>query len=435
MFKNFMKASAIALMCLILSACGTVQTPQVEQQTPQVEQQTENRDVFGSLPDSVTCVVQISINPEFEVHVNDDGVIENVICLNDDAQAICSVLSITGKNYKDGVMELLITAYNQGYITQDSRVSFVAVRKSTAQYDVPFATDEIVSDFTSNVISIGFDVHNETVTSEEQTETQSSAQNQDDIFIEEENKTDRPDSIIDENGNQVLYTYHDNGQRASVELIRTDGSSQKSFYDKDGVIYEEHVVNSANSGVIKYENGVIISEEITQADGTHVLTTFGKNGLPISQEETQADGAHVLTTFWENGLPILCDIKNADGSTHKINYDSNGIAISAEGTYTDGSWSETTYKDGKPYIETRYGLTPEGHTLKTIFHPNGNQAEVVDYYAHNGQEVIYRYDENGTMTEWLHYDNYGRRIHTVYNADGTSVSVRTNEDGSTTVLD
>ena len=433
MFKNFMKASAIALMCLILSACGTVQTPQVEQQTPQVEQQTENRDVFDSLPDSVTCIVQISVNPEFEVHVNDDGVIENVICLNDNAQTICSVIDISGKNYKDGVMELLTTAYNQGYITQDSRVSFVAVRKSTAQYDVPFATDEIVSDFTSNVISIGFEVQNKTVTVEEQTETQSSSQGSTDNFTHTESTADRPDSIIDENGNTVLYTYHDNGNHASVELIRPDGSSQKSFYDKDGVIYEEHIVNNNESGIALYENGVLKSIEVTRTDGSTQKILYDKDGV-ICEEHTTDNGISGIALY-ENGVIKLYSFTNTDGSSGKVYYNSDGVAISGKDNHADGSWSELIYENGKPYIENVYGLTPEGHTIKNTFHPNGKIAETVDYYAHNGQEMIYRYDENGTITETFGYDNYGRRIHTVYNADGTSVSVRTNEDGSTTVLD
>lgn len=395
----------ITLLSISLAACGNSQQTAGEQPTAE-EQQTGSKDVFSNLPGSVTCVVQISINPEFEVHVNDDGVIENVICLNDDAQAICSVLNITGKNYKDGVMELLTTAYNQGYITQDSRVSIVAARKFTAKYDVPFATDEIVSEFTANVVSIGFDIQNETINEEEQKETQSTSESS------VESTTDRPDSIIDENGNQVLYTYHDNGQCATVEVVRPDGSSQKTFYDKDGIIYEEHVEKNTERGIMKYENGVVTSDERQYADGTYVLSTFNKNGLPAYSET-----------------------RHTDGGIYIINYDNNGIPVTAKITYPDGIWVEQIFKNGRVYIENEYGLTPEGHTIKNTFHPNGKIAETVDYYAHNGQEVIYRYDENGTMTEWLHYDNYGRRIHTVYNADGTSVSVRTNEDGSTTVLD
>ena len=419
MFKKFMKVSAIALICLILSACGTTQG----------EKQTESEDVFGSLPDSVICVVQINVNPEFEMHITDEGVIENVICLNNDAQTICSMIDITGKNYKDGVMELLTTAYNQGYITQDSRVSIVAVRKSTAQYDIPFVTDEIVSDFTANIVSIGFDIHNETVISEKQTETQDNVDN----FIQEENKADRPDSIIDENGNTVLYTYHDNGQCASIELIRPNGSSQKSFHDKDGVIYEEHIVNNNESGIALYENGVLKSTEFTRADGSTQKILYDKDGV-ICEEHTTDNGISGIALY-ENGIIKLYSFTNADGSSGNVYYNSDGVAINGKNNYPDGSWSELIYENGRPYIENIYGLSPEGHTVKNTFNPNGKLAESVDYYAHNGWEIIYRYDENGTMTEEFTYDNYGRRIHTVYNADGTSVSVRTNEDGSTTVLD
>ena len=422
MLKQFPKIATITLLCFLLSACGAGQTSQSAQQS-------QSKDIFQSLPDTVTCIVQLSINPEFEIHVNDDGVIADVICRNDDAQAVCSNLTVTGKNYKDGVMELLTTAYQQGYIAQDSRVTLVAVRKSTAQYDVPFVTDEIVSDFTANVISISFDVQNETITAEAQNGTQSSAQN---TPVGDGNKTDRPDSTTDENGNTVLYTYHDNGKYASVEVIRADGSSQKTLYNNDGTIREEHIKNPDNSGVLTYENGVLKTEEITHSNGEIQRSTYDAKGAVIEEYWESAEVTQV-TTF-ENGVKTLHTAKQSDGTSHTVYYNASGIAVKGSTNYADGSWSETTYKDGKPHIEFVEGLTPEGHTVKNTLHPNGKIAETVDYYAHNGEEYIYRYDENGTMTESFTYDNYGCRIHTVYRADGTSTSVRTNEDGSTTVL-
>lgn len=381
----------ILTLCLALSACGGTDAPPLPEGAEQGSPAPESSgSPFEGLPDSVSAVVEITVNPEFQLHLNGDGIIEKLLPMNEDAEAVCDGLSAEGMGYKEGTLALLRAAYDKGYITESSRVGIRNRFTPTEGFDPAMATDEIITEFCESVLDIGFDVQNEVAEREPQQDAEQG-------LIE---------TMVDDTGSTVNYTYHENGQKATVEVIRPDGTTDLSVYSEDGTLLEQHYDNGSIGGSIYYyyEGDGKTRQEYSQTDGTSG-TAYYENDVITLDENRYPDGT-VTTTRYENGIPVGAERNFADG-THSVVAYSGGVAV-----------SETTYA--------------KGHTIKDTFYANGHVAETVDTYAHSGEEYIYRYDQSGTLTETYGYDNYGRRVHSVYNPDGSHISTVENEDGSTT---
>jgi hypothetical protein len=71
--------------------------------------------------------VSISINPDVELAVNDNGIVKEVIPINEDADVITSNLDLVGMNIEDASDEIIDAAIETGYIDEFSDENTVVV--------------------------------------------------------------------------------------------------------------------------------------------------------------------------------------------------------------------------------------------------------------------------------------------------------------------
>ena len=108
-------------------------------------------------------IVHVEINPSFDIHVNNDGTIKQMDCLNEDAQTVYAEMDLTGVVYADGLKQLLTAIHKAGFLSEGAKINVEIQQKSFVTYEVSKITDEVLADFDANVASVESEVNNEVV--------------------------------------------------------------------------------------------------------------------------------------------------------------------------------------------------------------------------------------------------------------------------------
>lgn len=244
--KKLLALLLAAVMCLSLVACGGAETgenvPQTEETVSQPETDpspdadasanapTENLPVEEETPnDEVCCVLAVSINPEFNLHLNKNGLVLALECLNEDAQNALARADIVGMTVEDAMAALLeeIYQYDSTVFPADQPVIKVTVdmlKSSGPLNEAIFRMDEAVFSFAeSHQIPISYQ-RGSPPASDEMTSTVVS-------------------DGTDENGNRVVVEVDDDGtewQTISssetgqvIKLIRTDPDGTMTHCDME----------------------------------------------------------------------------------------------------------------------------------------------------------------------------------------------------------
>ena len=125
--KKWISLIIAAAMCLALVACGTPETsepePQVEEiaapqeaaPTPEAEPSeepaTEEPPSEEIGEDKVCCALTITINPEFRLLLNKNGIVLSLECLNEDAQNALDTVEVSGMTAAEGMSAVLEAIY------------------------------------------------------------------------------------------------------------------------------------------------------------------------------------------------------------------------------------------------------------------------------------------------------------------------------------
>ena len=131
-------------LCVALASCGS-KAPKQQKINALCEEKGIN----------VTCLIRISINPEFELVLDDQGTVCDVIRLNDDAERVfAQVTDIVMKSYDEAVEELLAAAKNSGYLTDKSTVSVTVILREDCAYGdtVISAVDKTLQEIVSEIL-------------------------------------------------------------------------------------------------------------------------------------------------------------------------------------------------------------------------------------------------------------------------------------------
>ena len=129
------------VLCLFLTACGGTKT------------ETMTSDI----------IVHLSVNPEFEIGINSEGVVESVICLNDDAKAVYEDMDLKGVEYKSALSQLLTAIKDDGFL-QEGDVVEITVRKTPkVSMEVEETLNQVVSDFSENEMPVEVEVNSTVV--------------------------------------------------------------------------------------------------------------------------------------------------------------------------------------------------------------------------------------------------------------------------------
>jgi len=257
--KKWIVLLLAAALCLMVAACGSPPPeepeslpeeavsqpeptpepepePAPEEEVP-AEEETAPSDEIAE--DEVCCVLTVSINPEFNLHVNRNGHVLLLECLNEDAQNAIGSAEVQGMSVDDAMTVLLEAIYEYDpsvfpedqpmiKVTVDMRWSFGPLEQAI------FRMDEKVMAFAeSHQIPLGY-----------QRGSKPASQEMSNVISD----------TVDENGNRVV-----------VE-VDPDGTEWKTVSGADGQVIE--LTGTKPDGTVIHSDMLTNTTTETKPDGT-----------------------------------------------------------------------------------------------------------------------------------------------------------------------
>ena len=457
------------ILCLLcLSACGGQPTgagtpgsglveglPGQGQGEPQGEQDpTEESKNW-------VCMAHISINPEFEMYLEERLHIVKVNCLNADAQAAFDDVDVLGMTLFDGLFILLDQAQGKGYVQNGMKMEV------SLEVDLPVDLkdqQQLASDVEEQLqialdqlkdtrgVSLNMDCTTTIIENPTEEEIPASAEPEDQGPGPQEDDQQENDQQVSSSqqadGVTVLH-FTDNDNRKVIQHINAKGTIiyqmiedenqvVKSTFDENGTLREEEARESNGAWSVSAFDaaGNLIREEIQFPDGVHVMREFAADGTVIAEEiydPNRSNGQEeVITQFDANGNQMITWINSkgwlvreeeimTDGQTSvtEYQYDENGIRVWSMLTFSNGTTVETTYQNGQRHIETSHDAT-NGYVQVHTYNENGVMISSISD-APDGFYSYQYFDDNGVLVRWDLQDFFGRDSHRTYRPDGSYI--------------
>ena len=407
-------------LCLTLAACG------------------------GDAPDAEgTVVIHITINPEFKLHLDNNGNIAEVEALNADAQAVGSAVQLTGKSCEDAIVLLINETVRQGFLRNGGEIKVtveisdnIANQLDNWQKTVMDSVGKALSANDMNAeISFGAEVMHAPNGGDPTPPPQTGQEN---------SGTPTPDA----NGNIITVDADGNTRIESpdgaVSVLRADGTPVLLiFTEADGTRVTQH--HDANS--------VIVEEIFEYADGSRLTRFFDGSGNPTREVRVDSSGKETVQEFDNLGNPLPEGTKqdangvfyypdyagqsrvfiDENGDSWNNTYDAQGYLVESYREWTDPMgfvWRDymETQPDGSRSAVT-YHFWNGKWEPKVMYHANGVVSKEVLGQSGHGLSVGY-YNTSGRLTDVYGRDNYDKPTHLVYSADGSYICYTTETDGS-----
>lgn len=353
-------------LCVALVSCGQSEEPVPEPQ--EVNAMFEGKGV------NVPCLIRISINPEFELIVDDQGTVCDVIRLNEDAEKVfAQATDIVMKSYDEAVVELLAAAKNSGYLTGKSDVSVTVILREDCAFGdaVISAMNETVQEFVSKK-RCDMEVWDGRAASDP-------SQNDDDGNAGDEN--DDGDGGQASNGIEVRDT---NGKLISrtTESQTPEGIlTMTEYFDaNENRIKDEQMLNGTVISVSEYDaNGRKISymQNAIDPEGVPEIRnstfSYDENGNIAAEYTHVSDGRYIETHYYANGNMASCYIQTADGGYVDDTYDESGNLTSRKRKFVHDSGAYGLWNDFLDGTSEEYFYDIDGSVWYSWFDANGFQ--------------------------------------------------------------
>ena len=357
------------IVCLLLTACGAPGTGATDSSTPDGQ---EIEELLGRMVNNINCIVQVSINPEFELYLDECGVVCELKCLNEDAVNAFNGADVLGKSCDEVIEMLLNAAKDGGYLTGESNVTMTVVLREDSELK-------------------------ETIAATLETAVQK--------FVDAEKCTMR---IWDgrtqrEEGSQIGHEEPapNSGTQSWTEEVRNAEGKLVSRTEKQNVPEGVMVITEYFA-----ENGNL-SKRVEELNGSVVaVSEYDAAGRRISrvQEMVSGDGVKVSKTstysYYDDGSVSVEEIHGTDGSYAQVYYYKGGYETGrisreyhrkANGSYTENRYDEDgnlTASDSREYDNLG------GYSVWTD-NPDGTKEQY--YYAADGSVWFNWFDANGTQ--------------------------------------
>lgn len=358
--KKLLAILLAMILCVVLVSCG--------QSASDVPEKQEINALCQEKGGNITCLIRVSINPEFELVLDEQGTVCDVICLNEDAKEVLAQGNLILKSYDEAMAELLTAAKNCGYLTDKSTVSVtVIVREGCAYGDaVISAVNETVQEFVS-AQQCSMAVWDGRAASGQNNAGSNTGNNNG-------NGTQATNSVEvrDANGKLVSRTVEYQNSEGAVKIT-------EYFDANENRIKEVQEING-NTLTAEYDatgQRTSMVQEFINAEGVPETrsTTYSYDASGnVAAEYTQiSDGSYTETYYHENGSVARQYHQKANGSYWDSYYDPDGnLTDEKSKKYDDlGGWSEwTDYPDGS---REEYYHAADGSVWFNWFDPSGTQ--------------------------------------------------------------
>lgn len=414
--KKLLGILLVMALCVALVSCGS-KAPRQQKINALCEEKGIN----------VTCLIRISINPEFELVLDDQGTVCDVIRLNDDAERVfAQVTDIVMKSYDEAVAELLAAAKNSGYLTDKSTVSVTVILREDCAYGdaVISAVDKTLQEIVSEK-QCDMEVWDGRA-SNDQPQSNDGGNTGDGDDTDDGGQKPEGVEVRDAKGKLVSRTTENQTEEGIVKT--TD------YFDANEKLTKR--VEERNNKIIVCEydpDGRFISrmwEEVT-SEGTATGTDyFDANGKLVSRigKIPSPLGIMTVTDYFDANETLTKRVEEGETSTSVSEYDADGHCISRvwEGQTPEGPMSGEDYFDAN------------GNKIKEVI--QGNGSNIVNEYDDNGriirgvQEFInpegvpetrdstFSYHESGNLAAEYIYISDGSYNETHYHENGNVVS-------------
>lgn len=433
------------VLCLLLTACGG----------------TNNEEMISDI------IVHVQVNPSFDIHVNNDGRIKSVECLNEDAQKVYAEMDLTGAVYEEGLEQLLVAIYDAGYVNEDAKIMVEIKQKSSVTYEVSKVTDTILADFSESVPQVEIDVKSEVVIEESNDPlfglgSHAKAKKECVWWIDLTLGESKPVDFqiyLDEN-QDIIYAYSSSKNAKKIdEKVNLVGKNVAEGFssiigsavalgaisDDDCIgfsISKEPEINgmyallSEVAANYMLENGKYfrLSYSTNDAAFDQYLQRTGEfakaekdgqgriwkytetylNGICVSRKGCADDGSIDECTYSADGMQVLHSVyMQADGSGTESKHTENGECIYQKQIFVDGSVSEVFKENDKIVKIINRGSS--GEEIQTF----ENDVQRTQFFKGvDGSSYEIYFDENGVRIEEHYIETDGRKIDVTYYANG-----------------
>ena len=331
--------------------------------------------------ESSYLILNVTINPSFDLYLDEAMNITSVTYNNTDAQTLFKDIDVVNMSYEEGFALILNEAVEKEFISEENK-----------DIQIDIVSQKEISKEKFVEIKQAVDKPIETFEEEKQME----------LSVAEPELTNRNVNtamLYDEDGKHVadMVMYYDENKNCVKEVC--------NFLSGDITV---DIYQYSESGKKIY----------WKCEGTNCLETeewYDENGnrtKRIDKEESKS--YYVEWTYHKNGKPATCYSLEQDGTYSTKTYDENGTVISVvSSNYEEGYYDEN------------------GERKKYIIQKNGNSRTEVHYYqSGNMYKYMEESDEIHVVREY--YDKEGtnaEKYSITVKADGSKSERRYNEDG------
>jgi len=381
-----------AVLFLSLTACGA--------------KGSSPSEIFADPTNGTEFILQVSVNPKFQLLLDDGGYILELQNLNSDAKKAFKGVDIAGLYCDEGLSTLLAAAHDSGFITEGADIKLTAYFGAGCLHpeDVTRDIENALFAF-SGVVSFTYSISAGQYTG--------GAEDPDFLPV-------AASMFVTTDGEGRTVTHRQNDAGIDIyQRIEGDGEIIELFFDDEGNLTEElrTFPDGAAHGTL-FSGGVIIdeydipaeqeidfSEEYVTTDDDGSIVTSRKNDAGVIVYQHIENGSDVTELFFtDNGDLNKMIVTLPDGASIIEKYYDDGTVAERQDSFPDGMVRITRFApDGSVTDEVVTGAAGE----IVITEPDGS---IVTSRKNDAGVIVYQHIENGSDVTELFFDDEGTLI-------------------------
>ena len=404
MKRKILSLVLVLVLLLPLSACKKTNL--------QIPNSRKDVQKLSSVEDC-HLLLRLSINPQFEIYLDENAVVLKVTGGNTDGKKLLADMELTGLLYDDAVKAILDAAAAQGFLKDNAHI----------QIDVLAGADDALTYEESRKLGQAVTEYDDSLS----------------VFVDQsaviaaEYGADLIEVEHWENGD-VWYSYFYQWTLLRETLYAADGSYSDYVYDGKKTLSAIFITPDGNRTEqhCTYDDaGLVLTHRVIMQEGDNISIeeerfTYDDAGVVLTRQHVWQEGDFTSTVdeWFEDGV-LTRSLEATDGCSVERYYDENGnIAHSLE--MMDGCSIEHYYDENGNITHSLEMM--DGRSIERYYDENGNITHSLEMM--DGRSIECYYGENGNITHSLevmdgatreqYYDEYGNITRSLEVMDGAT---------------